>query len=289
MSITELPLLSAPALPILESLPVGIMVTDVNNVVRWVNEALCAQLGVASDELIGKEIGQLSAQKVPTTAPGAERFYVPPKAGQPERWLECITRTMASAEGTPWNLVCALDISRNRHGKKSFGPALDLIDMSRLDSATGLLTKKAIVQELISQLTRSRRYHNPLSILMLRVNEVKEVGQGNPPMAAVLKAVTGVLKDKLRWVDSAGHWDNSDILLVLPETGVDSACKLAEKIYPLISKIELEGSRIVGKQFPVGMGVTGWHKDDDITRLIGRASGLLTEGEGQPVNGIRSV
>ena len=284
----ERALLTIPALPILQSLPVGIMVTDVTGVVTWVNDTLCAQLGATADDFIGKERSQIPAQKVPTTSQGVERFYIPPKAGQPERWLELITSTMTAPERAPFELGCVLDVTRYRQGKRLFGPSLELIDAAKLDSTTGLLTKKAIVQELISQLTRSRRYQNALSILMLRVSVNEEPGRTPaPPPETALKTVARVLKDKLRWADKAGHWENNDILLVLPETGLESGLKLAEKIRSYLSNVEPDGARIPETGVSIAMGVTGWRKDDDITQLIGRASRLLTDEKGHPVSGIR--
>ena len=205
MSKIESVLRTMPALTILESLPVGITISGEDGVVVWVNDTLCTQLGVTSSEIIGQTWRQFPVQKLPTTSPATERYFVPPKAGQPERWLESIPKKIACHDGTSLELCCVLDVTRSRQEKRLFSSTLDLIDSSRLDSVTGLLTKKAIIQELISQLTRSRRYRNPLSVLMLRVNPL-EKGPSSLPLATALKAVGGVLKDKLRWVDSAGHW-----------------------------------------------------------------------------------
>jgi GGDEF domain-containing protein len=123
------------------------------------------------------------------------------------------------------------------------------------DSATGLYNKRIILENLASQVTRSRRYGNPLALLRLSIS-------GCEPVDTVIrmKAVAEQLKDRLRWADCLGTLDENSILIILPETCLEEARELAAKL--------LNDRAIASDGCSIQFGITAWQKGDDPTRML---------------------
>ena len=98
--------------------------------------------------------------------------------------------------------------------------------------------------------------------------------QGNP--APLVLGVSRFLRDRLRWVDQIGRWEDNIFLLVLPETEQEDARALLDKIGTEISNTTLppplEG---INPVLSFGMGV--WKKGDDLRTLLRAASRDLAD------------
>ena len=125
------------------------------------------------------------------------------------------------------------------------------------------------MKKLSLHVSRSRRYFNPLSVIMLRVAPAPEVDSDS-----INHAIAMILRDKLRWVDDVGHWSMSDFLLILPETGEEAANKLARKIKFQLNRFKLPENH---KKIPTFIAVSSWRKSEDESSLLKRVSDKLNE------------
>lgn len=133
------------------------------------------------------------------------------------------------------------------------------------DTETGLLNRKAILQALEIQVSRSRRYGNPLSLIRLFVKPPTE-----PPEPGSLKHFAMELKAELRWADQIGRLDKSSFLLILPETPEVGAEMLAAK---------LGKERAIAGEGKWGLEamVDAWQSGDDTRKLLRRLAPDLAE------------
>jgi diguanylate cyclase (GGDEF)-like protein len=134
-------------------------------------------------------------------------------------------------------------------------------------------------QELIAQVSRSRRYLNPLSIVLIRLEDLEET---NKSVAGIQKqrlvrGIAKMLKEKLRWVDVVGCWDRDAFMLILPETAQESAAKLVRKIETYICRMLAEEERAGSNTVVVNIGQAEWTKGDDITSLLARVESDLRD------------
>ena len=138
------------------------------------------------------------------------------------------------------------------------------------DPLTGLYNRPMLMLLLDGQVSRSRRYGNPLSVMVLEVTE------WSAPVEAdrVVVAVGQTLRDQLRWVDQIGRLSDRTFLLILPETPEASAFKLADKLRRILAALALD-ERPLG--LTVRTGVSGWHRGDDLRRLLARAEEDLAQ------------
>lgn len=125
------------------------------------------------------------------------------------------------------------------------------------DPETGLLNREAILQALETQVIRSRRYGNPLTVMRLTLKPTME---NSPPFS--LKSFAHELDAELRWSDQIGRSGTHSFLLVLPETmrvGAESlAAKLGRDRAPLA---EAEG-------WTMDVAVSSWQGGDDARKLL---------------------
>ena len=100
------------------------------------------------------------------------------------------------------------------------------------ESLTGLLRREAILEQLERELERALRYGRPLTIAMADLDHFKEVNDRYGHLAgdALLKRVSQATAGALRSTDWIGRYGGEEFLLVLPETDIEGAATVAEKI-----------------------------------------------------------
>lgn len=129
------------------------------------------------------------------------------------------------------------------------------------DGETGLMSSNAILQALDAQITRSRRYGNPLSAIRLNLTPPANLAKHH----TALRIISQEFKMQLRWADLIGRLDDDNFLLVLPETPLKDAESLAQKLGH--DRIALT-SRAEG--WSITFTCAEWRKGDDTRKLLKR-------------------
>ncbi len=240
------------ALSVMDALPVGLFIEDSSGSIIWGNETLAAMLDVSRETVLGQTKDDLPMTSTLKVLKQSSPVYIPE-----HRQDTCLRILSAPVDGANQAAMvyAVIDIT-DLAAQGRFIPGLP--QPASLDPDTGLMTRKSIHQDLVSEVSRSRRYENPLSVILLRVDEqVAETEQKN-----LMKSVSASLKDNMRWVDLIGMWELNEFLIVLPETDGDAAAQLAEKISTYFNTGE--------DSVTISMGVTAWEKGDDTAVLLQR-------------------
>jgi diguanylate cyclase (GGDEF)-like protein len=121
------------------------------------------------------------------------------------------------------------------------------------DELTGLANVRAFTSVLDSELERSRRFETPLSLLMLDLDDFKLVNDtyGHQQGDEVLAQVAGVLRALSRDLDTPARYGGEEMAVVLPQTDVEGAEMLAERIREAV-----EGLRVPRVRGGGVLGVT---------------------------------
>lgn len=104
--------------------------------------------------------------------------------------------------------------------------------LSDADPLTGIYNRRKVMEELEKEINRSRRYGHPLSILMLDIDHFKGINDrfGHTAGDAVLTGFTETVAARLRPTDVFGRWGGEEFLIILSETDLQGAYRLAERI-----------------------------------------------------------
>jgi diguanylate cyclase (GGDEF)-like protein len=153
-------------------------------------------------------------------------------------------------------------------------------ELTLTDELTGLANERAFHRVLSAQVTRSRRYTNPLCLAVVEIHnqaEEEKISQD------VVLAVSRYLRDRLRWVDLIARWSNDQFMLILPETTVDDAIKLLHKIKNDFAETGLPES-LANKVIGLRIGIAEWQKGNDGRLLMKRTMEALAEAKEADAN-----
>lgn len=257
--------------------PFGVIVIDARRRVSWVNPVAEQLLGTASDQLAGRNADDIPGRLRIAVFTPADTLHLEAHGHQPGRWLQ--TWRTVHDDGSAMHYYA--DITELQKALEE-GVRLngELAQHATRDTLTGLPNRRALLQGIEPLVSRSRRYHNPLSVIRLRIDNLPELdethGKGSGDLALV--AVTHLLKDQLRWADLIGRFDADEFLLVLPETTGEAAHHLKQKLQQRLAQFELKGEN--GEVMPIvaQFGVTDWQQGDDRAKLLKRARQVLEQG-----------
>lgn len=100
------------------------------------------------------------------------------------------------------------------------------------DALTGLLNRYGLQRVLSHEHAEARRYTRPLSCLMVDLDNFKTINDsfGHIVGDAALRHVAGILTDVVRRSDMVSRYGGDEFLVLLPETDLEGADALAEKI-----------------------------------------------------------
>lgn len=100
------------------------------------------------------------------------------------------------------------------------------------DALTGLGNRSAFDERLLDEMYRSNRYHSPLSLMMIDVDNFKEYNDsyGHKAGDAALQGVANSLRLVSRSSDFVARCGGEEFAVILPTTGRDGASVLAERM-----------------------------------------------------------
>ena len=158
---------------------------------------------------------------------------------------------------------------------------LQLGKLARSDSLTGLMNRRTFMEKLQSEFERSRRYKNPLSLIMLDIDDFKGVNDvyGHVAGDRVLKFVADQIKDCMRTTDYSGRYGGEEFCAILTNTALEGASKIAERLRQSISEREFTGNDDVFT-ITCTIGLAQFDKDlKTIEEFVNKADEALYRGK----------
>jgi diguanylate cyclase (GGDEF)-like protein len=104
--------------------------------------------------------------------------------------------------------------------------------LSTTDALTGLWNFRYLSSSLGREIERANRFERPLAVLMLDIDHFKQVNDqhGHARGDAVLRELAQRVQEQIREVDTFARYGGEEFVVVLPETTVEGATQLAERI-----------------------------------------------------------
>jgi diguanylate cyclase (GGDEF)-like protein len=141
------------------------------------------------------------------------------------------------------------------------------------DGMTGLYNHTFMEQLIGDAINRSKRSKTPLSLLMIDVDFFKHINDtfGHNAGDVVLIRLAQVLNSSKRTTDYLGRWGGDELVLLLNDTNLPGAARLAEKLRSLVeSHIFPRGSHLT-----ISLGASEYHDGDTLTSFLGRADAAM--------------
>lgn len=108
------------------------------------------------------------------------------------------------------------------------------------DGLTGLKNHRAFQESLHSLVQMAERLRQPLSLIMLDIDYFKQFNDsfGHPAGDELLRQVAQVLRDSARAYDVAARYGGEEFALLLPNTTLEQAVQVAERLRLAIQAIQ---------------------------------------------------
>ncbi len=142
------------------------------------------------------------------------------------------------------------------------------------DPLTRLFNRGVGISALVQELARRKRTQKPLTLLMLDLDQFKDLNdtRGHLVGDLALRATADVIRKEVRRSDTVCRYGGEEFLIVLPETSVEDASITATRIFTAISN---EGHRL-GLPLTVSVGLSAaTSTEDSVESLLARADRAL--------------
>ena len=140
----------------------------------------------------------------------------------------------------------------------------ELTELASVDTLTRTHTRRYFIQRASIEFSRAKRHCHPLSFIILDLDYFKRINDefGHLAGDAMLKDIAKICKTKVRSMDLLGRFGGEEFIILLPETDVEGAVFVAERIRKTIEETEFTFESHT-MNMTVSLGVTGADKITD--------------------------
>lgn len=189
--------------------------------------------------------------------------------------------------------VCAVSIMRVGSKKKPYFAAIvrdvngdrkteeELVRLAAIDALTGCLNRREFSNIAEREALRARRYASKLSVMLIDIDHFRNLNElhGQDAGDKILQRLTALCCGALRNVDVFARWGGEEFIVLLPETDVEKAQIIAERLRKetMENAINHEGRQIA---YTVSIGIAGFKDtESSIEGPVARAQQALNEAK----------
>ncbi len=158
---------------------------------------------------------------------------------------------------------------------------ISLNTLATIDGLTGVFNRRHLFILAEQEFHRVRRYGSSFSVFILDVDHFKQINDnyGHNIGDETLKSLAITTQELLRKVDLFGRFGGEEFVVFLPETDIDQALQVAERIRQKIANLNLEfDSKILPITVSIGLA-TYVSTDPTIDEMLKRADLALYEAK----------
>ena len=151
-------------------------------------------------------------------------------------WHDLTERKKAEQEVRDYSVILEFQKSQLEEANR------ELEALATTDGLTGLKNHRTFQEKLAEEYARAARYHLPLSLLLLDVDQFKQYNDsfGHPAGDAVLIQVAALLGHTVRDTDIAARYGGEEFVVILPQTDEAGALAIAERVRAAIGEAAWE-------------------------------------------------
>ncbi len=157
------------------------------------------------------------------------------------------------------------------------------------DGLTGVYNYRYLVRSMGLEIKRARRFDNHFSFLMLDVDNLKEYNDRNGHLSGsrALTDIAAILVKNCRDIDIVAKYGGDEFGLLLPQTGLDGAVVLGQRVLEAIRRFKFDGNNQA--LLTCSLGIAIFPEDaSEVEQLIERADAALYRAKAAGKNNIKS-
>jgi diguanylate cyclase (GGDEF)-like protein len=142
-------------------------------------------------------------------------------------------------------------------------------NLSLTDALTGVANRRLLMRKIEEEIERRKRMERQFSVILLDIDHFKRVNDqfGHNAGDNVLKYMAQHIKDRIRKIDCISRWGGEEFVILLPDTPIQNAVKLAEELRESISLLVIPDVGSITASF----GVAAYQNGDTMDTLISKA------------------
>jgi diguanylate cyclase (GGDEF)-like protein/PAS domain S-box-containing protein len=208
-------------------------------------------------------------------------------------WLEIYTYPIFNEMGKVMNVIeYTRDITQRKRSEAERDILVDRLQyLSRIDDLTGLLNRRVLIEKLEDEVRRIERYKSKLSLIICDIDYFKEINDkyGHDIGDKVLRMVSRLFTESIRSTDIIGRYGGDEFLVILPETNIEGAKEIAERIRSSVENFKFKvGEMLINPTVSLGIAEFNPEKED-VSELIKRADNALYIAKGKGRNRVYTI
>jgi diguanylate cyclase (GGDEF)-like protein/PAS domain S-box-containing protein len=262
---------------LMETLAVPVFVLDATSRVMLWNRACERLTGVPAREIIGTRDHWRSffEERRPTLADllledrAGEAGRIQPRLGladeqhmSAESWCDMPRvgrRRYLAADASPiyddrGRLAAVVETLRDMTDEKLAQIALE--QLATRDGLTGLANRRCFDETLHAEWTRALRQRQPLSLLMVDVDNFKAYNDANGHLGGdeCLKRIATAVASEMRANDLVARYGGEEFAVILPNQSLKGAASVAERIRTRVEQLQVPNRMTSGQHVTVSIG-----------------------------------
>jgi diguanylate cyclase (GGDEF)-like protein len=162
----------------------------------------------------------------------------------------------------------------------------ELTILASTDSLTKIYNRSKYSEIMEREIERAKRFNLSLAMILFDIDAFKRINDtyGHFTGDQVLKTLVTLVREEIRRIDILIRWGGDEFICILPETNLEGAVRLAERMRFLIEKYRFPH---IGK-VTLSMGISQFIEGDTENTLLIRADEGLYEAKLNGGNQVRS-
>ena len=199
------------------------------------------------------------------------------------RWLHDQFTVMRDADGTPLAIIGSVrDITKQKQVEEALVKSEERYhELSIIDGLTHLYNSRHFYLQLKSEIERSNRHGQPLTLLLLDLDNFKAFNDtyGHIEGDQVLLRLGQVIKRCLRQTDSAYRYGGEEFTILLPMTTSNDAAVTAERIRTEFKKEIFSPAPGQDIHMTVSIGLAQYKTKEEMKVFVNRVDQLMYQAK----------
>lgn len=270
-----------------------VIVMDKNFMIVFANNAFGHEVGRPVKDLLGRSAFELS----PRTAEGLAEAQIRRVLAEGSPFHGVVSFELATGNQLHVDLSISRLIGYNDPNGHYVAIApnithlveqqMALQELANVDALTGLLNRRSGQVALEIELQQAAASGAPMSVAMGDIDHFKRINDrlGHAVGDDVLRSVAASLRGGMRSNDLAIRWGGEEFLILLPNTPLDKAVPLAERVRNLVATTP----QVAADPVTISFGVGQWRPGESFATFVDRIDAAMYEAKSSGRNRVVSA